>query len=77
LPEHYAEVERPAEAKIRYLDEHGTPREIEAKGMLGTCLQHEIDHLDGILFVDHISLIKRSIILRKLVKARRAQAASA
>ena len=59
------------------LDEHGTPREIAAKGMLAACLQHEIDHLDGILFVDHISLIKRSIILRKLAKARRSQAASA
>lgn len=77
LPEYYADVERPAEAKIRYLDERGAPREIAAKGMLAACLQHEIDHLDGILFVDHISLIKRSIILRKLAKARRAQAAGA
>lgn len=77
LPEQYAEVERPAEARIRYLDEHGEAQEIEAKGTLAVCLQHEIDHLEGILFVDHISAIKRSIILRKLTKARRLQAASA
>jgi peptide deformylase len=63
LPEHYADVERPAEI-----------REIEAKGLLATVLQHEIDHLDGVLFVDHISSLKRGIILRKLAKAKKSRA---
>ena len=69
LPEHYADVERPAEIRLRYLDHENEVREIEAKGLLATCLQHEIDHLDGRLFVDHISTLKRGIILRKLTKA--------
>src|SRR5262249_2059608 len=55
LPEHYAEVTRPAEIRLRYLDYQGEIREMEASGLLATCLQHEIDHLNGILFVDHIS----------------------
>src|SRR5687768_17839987 len=59
LPEHYADVERPAEIRLRYLDQDNEIREIEAKGLLATCLQHEIDHLDGTLFVDHISSLKR------------------
>jgi peptide deformylase len=75
LPEQFAEVERPAKARIRYLDESGQQLEIEAEGVLALCLQHEIDHLEGILFVDHISAIKRNIILRKLLKMRRVQAA--
>ena len=73
LPEHYADVERPAEIRLRYLDYENEIREIDAKGLLATCIQHEIDHLDGILFVDHISSLKRGIILRKLAKAKRSR----
>ena len=71
LPEHYADVERPAEVKVRYLDHENEIREIHAKGLLSTCLQHEMDHLEGTLFVDHISSLKRGIILRKLAKTKR------
>ena len=74
LPQHYEEVTRPNRARIRYLDETGAQRDIEVEGMLATCMQHEIDHLDGILFVDHISKLKRDMILRKLAKAKRAEA---
>ncbi len=74
LPEHYADVARPAEVKIRYLDEQNEIRELHAKGLLATCLQHEIDHLEGMLFVDHISALKRNIILRKLQKTKRQNA---
>jgi len=77
LPEHYAEVERPAEIRLRYLDHENEIREIEAKGLLAVCLQHEIDHLDGLLFVDHISSLKRGMILRKLAKAKRSRALEA
>jgi peptide deformylase len=77
LPEHYADVERPAEIRLRYLDQENEIREIDAKGLLATCLQHEIDHLDGVLFVDHISSLKRGIILRKLSKAKRSRALAA
>jgi peptide deformylase len=76
LPDHYAEVERPSHVRIRYLDHDSIEREEEFDGVLGTCLQHEIDHLEGVLFVDHISTLKRNIILRKLVKARRLKTAS-
>ena len=75
LPEYYADVERPAAVEVRYLDENGETRTIKAEGLLSTVLQHEMDHLEGILFVDHLSAIKRGIILRKLVKAKRLQAA--
>lgn len=71
LPGHYADVSRPAEAKVRYLDETGTSRQIEADGLLATCIQHEIDHINGILFVDHISSLKRNMILKKMVRAKR------
>ncbi len=74
LPEHYADVTRAAAIRLRYLDHENEIREIEAEGLLATCLQHEIDHLDGTLFVDHISALKRGIILRKLVKAKRGRA---
>ena len=73
LPEHYAEVTRPAKIRLRYLDYQNEIREIEASGLLGMCLQHEIDHLDGVLFVDHISSLKRGMILRKLAKAKRSR----
>ena len=71
LPEHYAEVTRPVETTIRYLDENNERREVEVRGMLATCIQHEIDHLDGILFVDRISKLKRDMIVKKLAKAKR------
>ena len=73
LPEHYAEVTRPAEIRLRYLDYQNEVRERDASGLLATCLQHEIEHLDGILFVDHLSPVKRGMILRKLAKAKRAR----
>jgi peptide deformylase len=71
LPEHYADVERPRAIRLRYLDHQNEIRELEAEGLLATCIQHEIDHLEGTLFVDHISSLKRSIILRKLQKTKR------
>jgi len=73
LPEHYADVTRAAEIRLRYLDHENEIREIEAAGLLATCLQHEIDHLDGVLFVDHISSLKRGMILRKLAKTKRSR----
>ena len=71
LPEQYAEVTRPSAIRLRYLDEQNEIREVEAKGLLATCIQHEMDHLEGVLFVDHISALKRGIILRKLGKLKR------
>jgi peptide deformylase len=71
LPEQYADVSRAAEIRLRYLDHENEIREIAAKGLLATCIQHEIDHLDGVLFVDHVSALKRGMILRKLAKAKR------
>jgi peptide deformylase len=71
LPEHYADVTRPAEIRLRYLDDQNEMREMQATGLLATCLQHEIEHLDGNLFVDHLSLVKRGMIQRKLDKAKR------
>lgn len=68
IPSHYAEVERPARVKVRFLDRDGNRQEIEADGLLATCLQHEIDHLDGKLFIDYLSSLKRNMILRKLKK---------
>jgi peptide deformylase len=74
VPEHYADVSRAAQIRLRYLDHENEIREIDADGLLATCLQHEIDHLDGVLFVDHISALKRGMILRKLQKAKRSRA---
>src|SRR5438552_14523623 len=73
LPEHYADVSRPAEVRLRYLDHENEIREMHAKGLLATCVEHEIEHLDGILFVDHLSLVKRGMILRKLAKTKRSR----
>ena len=73
LPEHFAEVERPERVRVRYLDYDGAVREEEFDGYLATCIQHEIDHLDGVLFVDRISAIRRGMILRKLARAKRAR----
>lgn len=77
VPDHYADVERPAEVKIRFLDRRGVRQEIHATGLLSTCIQHEMDHLEGVLFVDHLSALKRNMILRKLSKQRKHQAESA
>jgi peptide deformylase len=71
LPGMYADVTRPARVKVRYQDEAGARRQIEADGLLAACLQHEIDHLHGVLFVDHLSLIKRNMIMRRLAKEQR------
>ncbi len=71
LPEHFAEVDRPETIKIRYLDRENEIREMDADGMMATCVQHEIDHLDGVLFVDHVSSLKRNMILKKLTKAKK------
>jgi peptide deformylase len=71
LPEHYADVARPAVCKVKYLDHENEVRVLEADGLLSTCIQHEIDHLEGILFVDHLTALKRNIILRKLLKAKK------
>ncbi len=76
LPEHYARVERPVACRVSHLDYDGEPRVLEAEGLLATCVQHEIDHLKGILFVDHLSTVRRRIILRKLVKARKSKLAA-
>ena len=69
IPEYYEEVERPAAVRLRYLDLDGHSRELEAKGLLATALQHEIDHLNGVLFIDHISKLKRDRIIKKFTKA--------
>ena len=72
VPDLYEEVERPARIKVSFLDYFGKAQEIEADGMLAVCLQHEMDHLEGTLFIDHLSRLKREIMLKKLIKARKA-----
>ncbi len=69
IPEFYEEVERPAKVRVKYLDLAGAEQEVEADGLLATCLQHEIDHLDGVLFIDHISKLKRDRVIKKFIKA--------
>ncbi len=69
IPEYYEEVERPARIRVRYTNLAGEPEELEADGLLATCLQHEIDHLDGVLFIDHISKLKRDRVTKKFAKA--------
>ena len=68
LPGHFAEIERPAECHINYIDYDGKSKELQASGLLATCIQHEIDHLDGILFIDYISKLKKDMIIKKLIK---------
>ena len=68
IPEYYEEVERPARIRARFLDRDGKPQEIEADGLLATALQHEIDHLNGVLFIDHISKLKRDRVIKKFIK---------
>lgn len=74
VPEQYADVTRPKAVRLRYLDENGVSHEIDADGMLATCVQHELDHLEGTLFVDHLSMLKRNMILRKVQKAQKQRA---
>jgi len=68
LPGYYAEIERPAECHIKYIDYNGKEKEIKANGLLSTCIQHEVDHLNGTLFIDYLSKLKKDMILKKLVK---------
>lgn len=71
VPDMYDDVERPARVRARWLDYHGNPVEQECDGLLATCLQHEMDHLEGVLFIDHLSKLKRDIMLRKVIKAKK------
>ncbi|MDA4846282.1 peptide deformylase [Hoeflea poritis] len=68
IPDYYAEVERPAQVTVEYVDREGKKQRIEADGLLATCLQHEIDHLNGVLFIDHISKLKRDMVIKKFTK---------
>ena len=74
IPEFYDEVERPARIRFRYMNLEGQTLEQEADGLLATCVQHEIDHLDGVLFIDHLSRLKRDRIVKKIAKAARREA---
>src|SRR2546421_6128436 len=71
IPEYYEEVERPSKVRVRFLDRDGKLQEIEAEGVLATALQHEIDHINGILFIDYISKLKRDRVIKKFAKAAR------
>jgi peptide deformylase len=74
IPDYYAEVERPAKVTAKYLDREGKEQSVEADGLLATCLQHEIDHLNGVLFIDHISRLKREMVIKKFTKASKSKA---
>jgi peptide deformylase len=74
IPDYYAEVERPAVVTLRYLDRDGKEQIVDADGLLATCLQHEIDHLNGVLFIDHISRLKREMVIKKFTKAAKSKA---
>lgn len=76
VPDHYADVERPVTVRARWLDEHGTAHDERIEGMLATCLQHEMDHLEGVLFIDYLSRLKREMVLKKLEKAKRQKKAA-
>jgi peptide deformylase len=73
IPDYYAEVERPATVTVQYIGRDGKEQTVEADGLLATCLQHEIDHLNGILFIDHISRLKREMVIKKFTKAARSR----
>lgn len=73
VPELYEDVDRPAQCRVRFLDYQGEIRELDCDGILATCIQHEMDHLKGVLFIDHLSKLKRSMILKKLTKAKKLQ----
>ncbi|MEE7451525.1 peptide deformylase [Methylobacterium radiotolerans] len=75
IPDYYAEVERPDRVRVKFRDLDGTEREIEADGLLSTCIQHEIDHLNGVLFIDHLSKLKRDRVIKKFTKAAKRDAA--
>jgi len=75
VPEIWDDVERPARIRAEYLDRDGNKQILEAEGMLATCLQHEMDHLNGVLFIDHLSRLKRSMAIKKLTKAKKLEAA--
>lgn len=77
VPEHYASVTRPRAIRVRYLDHQNEIRELEADGLLAIVVQHEMDHLDGVLFIDHLSALKRNMILRKLTKVKKAEPVAA
>ncbi len=68
LPGHFAEIERPAECQIKFIDYNGKEKELNANGLLATCIQHEVDHLNGILFIDYLSKLKKDMIIKKLIK---------
>jgi peptide deformylase len=76
IPDYYAEVERPASVRVTYVDRDGKQQEMLAEGLMATCLQHEIDHLNGVLFIDHISKLKRDMVVRKFKKLARDKAPS-
>ena len=71
LPGQFAEIERPAECTIKYLDYNGKEKELKAEGLLATCIQHEVDHLNGVLFIDYLSKLKKDMIIKKLVKQKK------
>ena len=68
VPGQFAEIDRPDKCHVKYLDYYGQPKELIAEGMLATCIQHEMDHLEGILFIDYLSKLKKSMIVKKLIK---------
>ncbi len=70
IPDYYADVERPASVKVRYMDLKGETQEMLAEGLMATCVQHEIDHLNGVLFIDYLSKLKRGMVMRKFEKAK-------
>ena len=72
VPGQFAEIDRPDKCHVKYLDYHGQPKEIKAEGMLATCIQHEMDHLEGILFIDYLSKLKKTMIIKKLSKQKKA-----
>ena len=71
LPGQFAEIERPAECILKYIDYNGKEKELKADGLLATCVQHEVDHLNGILFIDYLSKLKKDMIIKKLVKQKK------
>lgn len=75
IPEYYEEVERPARVTVRFQDVEGATREVEAEGLFATCVQHEIDHLNGVLFIDHLSKLKRDRVIKKFTKQARRETA--
>lgn len=76
IPEHYETVERPARCRVKFLDYDGNEQELECEGLLATVIQHEVDHLNGVLFIDHISKLKRDMIVKKMTKAKKREDAA-